>query len=199
MAASTVDELRRLTRFDRATLFTLSEGKPEVVFTTEGPAVASVVQASPQWVARLERAKVIFLDVPSQASFSADHPPLDGILSAAAIALFEEGRIVGALTLGSDRPGAFSEADRRVFEGVGAHLSLAVKNARLYESIKQLHVGGLRARASALNAKDYYTLGHTARVATYAALLAAELGWPRARRTCRGGGLPARYRQDLGV
>jgi diguanylate cyclase (GGDEF)-like protein len=183
IAASTVDELRRLTRFDHATLFTLTDGVPEVVFTTDdsGPLTGSPMACvSPQWIGRLERAKVVLLDTGSHGRpLSADDPCLDGICSAAAIALFEEGRLVGALTLGSDRAAAFSEADRRVFEGVGAHLSLAVKNARLHENIKKLHVGGLRALSSALNAKDYYTLGHTARVATYAALLAAELGWPQ--------------------
>ena len=128
---------------------------------------------------RLRKDKVLFLDLPRDQPLPAGHAAMEGLASAAVIALFEEGRVVGALTLGSEADGAFGEADRRVFEGVGAHLSLAVKNARLYESIKQLHVGSLRALSSALNAKDYYTLGHTARVATYAGLLALELGWPQ--------------------
>ena len=40
-----------------------------------------------------------------------------------------------------------------------------------------MHVGNLRTLSSALSAKDYYTLGHTARVAAYALLLGRELGW----------------------
>ena len=69
-------------------------------------------------------------------------------------------------------------ADRRLLERVGTHLSLAINNARLYEEIKHMHLGNLKALSSALNAKDYYTLGHAARVAAYTVLLGHELGWP---------------------
>ena len=41
-----------------------------------------------------------------------------------------------------------------------------------------MHLGNLKALSSALNAKDYYTLGHAARVAAYTVMLARELGWP---------------------
>jgi diguanylate cyclase (GGDEF)-like protein/excisionase family DNA binding protein len=57
------------------------------------------------------------------------------------------------------------------------HAAQAIHNARLYESVQRLHLGNLRALSSALTAKDYYTIGHTARVAAYAVMLAAELGW----------------------
>ena len=40
-----------------------------------------------------------------------------------------------------------------------------------------MHLGNLKALSSALNAKDYYTLGHAARVAAYVAMLGRELGW----------------------
>ena len=47
----------------------------------------------------------------------------------------------------------------------------------MFENIRVMHLGNLRALSSALNAKDYYTLGHTARVAAYAVLLATKLKW----------------------
>ena len=40
-----------------------------------------------------------------------------------------------------------------------------------------MHLSNLKALSSALNAKDYYTLGHAARVAAYMVLLGHELGW----------------------
>ena len=54
-------------------------------------------------------------------------------------------------------------------------------NAGLYDQIRHLHLGNLRALSSALNAKDYYTLGHAGRVAAYMTLLGRELGWPEER------------------
>ena len=41
-----------------------------------------------------------------------------------------------------------------------------------------MHLGNLKALSSALNAKDYYTLGHAARVAAYTVMLGRKLGWP---------------------
>ena len=65
----------------------------------------------------------------------------------------------------------------RLLERVATQLSLAIKNAQLYDEIKQMHLGNLKALSSALNAKDYYTLGHAARVAAYTVMLGRELGW----------------------
>ena len=39
-----------------------------------------------------------------------------------------------------------------------------------------MHLGNLKALSSALNAKDYYTLGHAAPVGAYVVLLGHELG-----------------------
>ncbi len=54
-------------------------------------------------------------------------------------------------------------------------------NARLYDEVNRLHLGNLRALSSALNAKDYYTLGHAGRVSAYMVLLGRELGWIEGR------------------
>ena len=183
IAAATLDELRRLTRFDRASLVVRQpSGQFDAVFATDpsGRVDALGLEAlGAEFEDRLVAERVVLRDLPGDSPLACEHAGFGGLRSTAAIALFEEGRVVGALILGSETPSAFRESDRRIFEGVGTHLSLAVKNARLYDSIKRLHVGSLCALSSALNAKDYYTLGHTARVAAYAVLLAAELGWDR--------------------
>ena len=91
----------------------------------------------------------------------------------------------------------FSARDLRVLEGLSAHLSLAVKNAGLFDNIRRLHLGNLKALSSALSAKDHYTIGHSARVAAYAVLLAMELGWSRAAiQEIEEIALSARHRQD---
>jgi diguanylate cyclase (GGDEF)-like protein len=71
----------------------------------------------------------------------------------------------------------FTTSELEFASGLGEQAAMAMHNARLFESVKRLHVGNLRALSSALTAKDYYTVGHTARVAAYAVLLAGELGW----------------------
>jgi diguanylate cyclase (GGDEF)-like protein len=71
----------------------------------------------------------------------------------------------------------FADTELEFARGLGEQAAMAMRNARLFENVKGLHLGHLKALSSALTAKDYYTIGHTARVAAYAVLLAGELGW----------------------
>ena len=100
-----------------------------------------------------------------------------GARAAAAIGLFERQELIGVLMLASEEHDAFATLGRSALERLGVHLSLAAHNARLYQEIKSLHLGNLKGLSTALNAKDYYTLGHAARVAAYMVLLGRELGW----------------------
>ncbi len=58
-----------------------------------------------------------------------------------------------------------------------------------------MHLSNLKALSSALNAKDYYTLGHAARVSAYMVLLGSRLGWPEERVR---GAEEAAYLHDIG-
>ena len=95
----------------------------------------------------------------------------------ASIALLRDEELIGVLNLAGPAQHVFASVDRHLLERVGTHLSLAINNARLYDEIKRMHLGNLKALSSALNAKDYYTLGHAARVGAYMVLLGHELGW----------------------
>jgi HD-GYP domain-containing protein (c-di-GMP phosphodiesterase class II) len=61
---------------------------------------------------------------------------------------------------------------------LGTQLALSFKDARLYETIKTMHVANLRALIAALNARDCYAVGHAARLAVTVLLLGRELDWP---------------------
>jgi diguanylate cyclase (GGDEF)-like protein len=106
------------------------------------------------------------------------------------------GERLGMLTLvetAAER--VYSESDLEFARGFAEQAAMAMHNARLFENVKGLHLGNLRALSSALTAKDFYTIGHTTRVATYAVLLAAELGWaPRAIQQLE----EATYLHDIG-
>ena len=75
------------------------------------------------------------------------------------------------------RERVFSREETELIGGVAEQAAAAIHNARLYEEVKRLHLGNLKALSSALSAKDYYTLGHAARVSAYMMLLGRELGW----------------------
>ena len=84
---------------------------------------------------------------------------------------------------------------RDLLARIGLQFSMAVGNSRLYEEMRALHVNTLKGLSTALSAKDYYTLGHAARVSTYAVLLLQELGWdPRLLGECAD----AAFLHDIG-
>ncbi|MEI6449750.1 MAG: diguanylate cyclase [Actinomycetes bacterium] len=75
------------------------------------------------------------------------------------------------------RERVFSREETELIGGIAEQAAGAIHNARLYEEVTRLHLGNLKALSSALSAKDYYTLGHAARVSAYMMLLGSELGW----------------------
>ena len=182
IADATLAELRRLVPFDRGSLVMIDErGKLATIRSSdsggrlEGRFVGDVRQGFGD---RLRRDKVLIFDLPADGPLPADDPVVAGLRSGAVAGLFAEGELIGALSLGSEQPHAYSDHHVQVLRRIATHLSLALGNARLYESIRRLHMSNLKALSSALSAKDYYTLGHAARVAAYMVLLGKELGWP---------------------
>jgi diguanylate cyclase (GGDEF)-like protein/excisionase family DNA binding protein len=94
------------------------------------------------------------------------------------VPLIARDKVVGLVALLDHAEREFTAEEIATAEAVGQLVALALEHARLFEEVKNLHLGNLRALSSALSAKDYYTLGHASRVAAYMALLGCELGWP---------------------
>ncbi|MDO8794718.1 MAG: GAF domain-containing protein, partial [Vicinamibacterales bacterium] len=61
-----------------------------------------------------------------------------GMHSQLAVPLRRKGRVVGALNLLSDRPSAFTTQDEALLRQFAAHVAVAIENARLFESERQL-------------------------------------------------------------
>src|SRR5450830_349803 len=166
------DELRKLLPFDSQSLLLAAEGRIERVISSDAHD-----DLGEKFLGELRERRVVILRLPEDVPLAADHPAVAGLRSAVAIALPSEHGILGAFNLVSSEPDAFANVDVNLLERVATQLSLAIKNAQLYEEIKQMHLGNLKALSSALNAKDYYTLGHAARVAAYTVMLGRRLGW----------------------
>ena len=49
------------------------------------------------------------------------------------VPLRRKGRVIGALNLLSDTPGQFTETDEAILRQFGAHVAVAIENARLFE------------------------------------------------------------------
>ena len=179
---TTMSELHRLVPFDRGSLVLLDDRGllVSILSTDDTPRYRGLSRTGldQRFMALLERERVVRLELPGDLSLAPDDPIVAGLRSGAVAGLFVEGELIGALCLGTARPDGFTEHHAHVLARVATHLALALGNARLYENIRRLHLSNLKALSSALSAKDYYTLGHAARVAAYMVLLGKELGWP---------------------
>jgi putative nucleotidyltransferase with HDIG domain len=66
---------------------------------------------------------------------------------------------------------------RRLREAVAPHLAAALETADLEEQVRRTHLATIAALSKSMEAKDFYTGGHTERVATVALALARRLGF----------------------
>lgn len=181
IAEAAITGLRDLAPIDTWTLTRVNGGEVEVSHGASPVAVERSTRVPAEEVAafldRLRAERVVTDGLPPTKDSRASDPDASKPVASAAIGLFDGDELAAWLTIASRRPDAFSALDPGVLERVGAQLSLAARNANLYQEIKHLHLSNLKGLSTALNAKDYYTLGHAARVSAYMVLLGEELGW----------------------
>jgi len=79
------------------------------------------------------------------------------------------------------QPGSqvFTSAQAKAMTIIGSGAAVAVKNARLYNSLQEQYLGAIKSVVTAVEAKDPYTRGHSEKIAHYAQVLAEEMGLDR--------------------
>jgi HD-GYP domain-containing protein (c-di-GMP phosphodiesterase class II) len=85
------------------------------------------------------------------------------------------GKLIGVLQA-INKAGGFSEIDQRLLETLSHQVGTAVENALLYQGMKTQFYETVSAMATAIEAKDRYTGGHTKRVALFSVLIAKYMG-----------------------
>jgi putative nucleotidyltransferase with HDIG domain len=73
---------------------------------------------------------------------------------------------------------AFTEDDLHLADALAAHVSAGIECAQLLRRQRELFLQTITALASAIEMRDAYTGGHTARVTAYSLLIGEELGLP---------------------
>lgn len=98
------------------------------------------------------------------------------VRSMVCVPLEHKGQLLGVLQAIHKLEGEFDQADQRLLETLAHQVAIAVENARLYENMKNQFFETAMALATAIEAKDRYTGGHTKRVAHFAELIARYMG-----------------------
>ena len=86
-------------------------------------------------------------------------------------------RVIGVLQV-INRTGEipFNDHDLETLKAVATQAVSAIENARLYENIQKIYLSTIEVLATAIDAKDPYTRGHSRRVTLYSVAIAEQLG-----------------------
>lgn len=101
---------------------------------------------------------------------------------AVSIPIMLEDKVVGVLNLNNkaDAKHSFSQNDLEFLTTLANQASSFIHNAQLFERLRHNYFSIIQALAAAIDAKDPYTHGHSARVAEYAMATATVMGLPTA-------------------
>jgi putative nucleotidyltransferase with HDIG domain len=131
------------------------------------------------WVAR-EGKPVLIPDAQKDPRFfkKADQKTEFKTRSIIAVPLKTKSKLIGvAEVLNKKGSEPFSAEDLDMLEALSNQAAVAIENAKLYTSLKDLFRNTVRSLAEAIETKDVYTRGHSERVTAYSELIAKELGF----------------------
>lgn len=86
-------------------------------------------------------------------------------------------KTIGVLQLINKKGGGrFTPQDEELLEGMSSQIAIALENAKLYKAMRDMFVDSIQSLASAIDAKDPYTNGHSKRVTEYSMSIGKEMG-----------------------
>ena len=113
----------------------------------------------------------------SGGSDSADGPDSARGQSAICLPLCHHDEVIGVLgTARMPEDAPYTQEDVQLITVFGAQIAIALENARAYRELKELNLGTITALVTAVEARDYYTRGHSEVVAKYAVAIARKIG-----------------------
>lgn len=89
----------------------------------------------------------------------------------------QNGNSIMGLMVAVNRVGKpdFDSTDVKLFNSVASGCAVFIENGRLFNDLKELFIGSLKALTSSIDAKDNYTHGHSSRVAFISRWIAEQL------------------------
>jgi len=87
-------------------------------------------------------------------------------------------KIIGVIqVINKEGGGFFDDVDQNFLIQTAYQVAIALENSKLYEGVKESYLDTIQVLASAIDAKDPYTQGHSKRVTEYSLIIARALGF----------------------
>ena len=130
---------------------------------------------------------ILVKDIRYDNRFNKSERPDYKTKSFASVPLILEERVLGVINVIDKVSGeSFCEADVNLLCTIAGQVSIALENARLYKALEENCFNMVKSLAATLEAKDYYTSGHSQRVTEYSSAMANIIGVPdRQKETLR--------------
>jgi putative nucleotidyltransferase with HDIG domain len=123
---------------------------------------------------------VDFAEVPEGVTLGGDLKHLQKMGFSLVAPILTGSRLAGLLFLGPKLGGRpFELADQMLLSSLLASTGIAMEKAELFKKLQESYVATIQSLMSAMEAKDTYTRGHTARVSRYALAIAAAMNFSR--------------------
>lgn len=86
-------------------------------------------------------------------------------------------KAIGMLAVGSSRAeDSYGIDELDIYRNFAAQAAVTIENSQLYQRIQDTYIGAIGSLAAAIEARDPYTVGHSARVTQYAVVIAQSMG-----------------------
>jgi len=129
------------------------------------------------WVAK-QGVPLLVPDIDADPRFPkrrTDRYTTDSLIS---VPLVARGKSIGVINVNNKTSGdIFSREDLEVLSTVASNAAVAIENAVLQESLETTYFEIVQSLASAVEAKDPYTRGHSDRVTEYALMIGKRMGF----------------------
>jgi HD-GYP domain-containing protein (c-di-GMP phosphodiesterase class II) len=164
------DQLTQLVHVEGIAIFVEKkiDGNRQLALTA-GSGVVSIDQAHVDILQmyltqELHSGKQALLDSDVYGPFKYQWP--EAVRNIIAVPVGESDRMQGLLVATNidDKPD-FDSVDVKLFNSVANQCMVFIENNRLFDDLKELFIGSLKALTSSIDAKDQYTRGHSERVA----------------------------------
>lgn len=175
---------RQTVNADRATVVLYHRDQAEIklnltysAFEADKPADLNLTdRRAVQWVT-LNRQPLFVPDVQADASLRQYLEGREGLGSLMAVPLKRKAQTLGVIVLAARTGGThFLPDDLTFISTLANQAAIAIENAQLYEELQDYFADTIGALVAAVEAKDTYTYGHSARVTRYSLLIADQLG-----------------------